>query len=426
MAFEALCYARALTLPCATQFVSMVSHEIRTPLNAVSGGVTLLRATIPLTAEQRWLLDILAAGAQHVALVINDILSHAALTSSTFSVACEPLHLMRDVIEPAWKMLEMQRPGCLLAPALSYEVAPDVPTTIMGDASRLVQVVTNLVGNAQKFTPSGGSVTLRVLVESNMLCFSVSDTGIGISPENLGRIFLPFVQAEATTTRIYGGIGLGLTICMRLARAMGGDVVAESAGHGQGATLTFSFPLCVPQPSEELQGDDSGASSPADSPISALSFVDSDVVVAMPPLQLSEDVPAPRILVAEDDRLSQIVMRKMLIALNAISTIVSDGEQAVDAFRREEFDIVQMDLHMPRLDGLGATHAIMHIEKERGGRRTPIVALIASSSVEEKSRCAEAGMAGHLSKPCRAAHMALLAEIVAAYRAFNAQRASGG
>ena len=225
------CLCACAALRCLTLAHARSRSQIRTPLNAMSGAVALLAGTSPLSAEQRSLLQLLDAATEHTVLIIEDILQHGALSSGNFPLSREPLSLSRDVLEPAWRMVELQpaRRDKLSRLRLARAVAADVPDAIVGDATRLLQVVTNLLSNAVKFTPEGESIELLVDVtcdapagaaapdaldaprHARWLRIRVVDTGIGIAADKLERVFEPFVQAEMSTVRQYGGTGLGLT-----------------------------------------------------------------------------------------------------------------------------------------------------------------------------------------------------------------------
>lgn len=363
------------------QFVAMVSHEIRTPLNAVAGATALLAGTA-LDAEQRDLVGLLEAGTAHVVLIVEDILLHGALVSGSFSVRREPLALAANVLDPAWRMVAMQHAQRAKVATLrvTRTVDADVPPVLLGDATRLTQVLTNLWSNAAKFTPAGGSIHLHVSAIAAasgepFISFQVRDSGIGLAAGaqtaisashllltpaagDIDRVFLPFVQAQQSTVRQYGGTGLGLTartfaacesvrvgpettrhalqICRRIAHALGGDLTATSEGLGKGCTLTFTVPLCVPTGEPQLAGGPAAEDMPAEPPPLPLPSLPAAVPPAEPP-HLSPEAGGVSVLVAEDDKLSQAVMRKVMSRLGLRLTLVGDGAAAVEAYTRGAF-----------------------------------------------------------------------------------------
>ena len=388
---EAAAQARlhAAGLKQQDEFVSMVSHEIRTPLNAINGAAALLADTGPLSAEQRELLALLDAGSAHVSLIIEDILLHGALNSGNFTIAREPLHLASAMLEPCWAMVRMNHKlrDKLATIAFSCTVAADVPDMILGDATRLLQVLVNLLSNSSKFTPAHGRVTLAVdVTPDGLLRFRVTDTGIGLAPDKLQAVFLPFTQAESTTVRQYGGTGLGLTICKRIAGAMGGALVAHSDGLGKGTTMEFTIPL-LPVPRRSRRSSTSAAAGAAAAAMARLSssHLQSQLSSSRPcspcsthdapssptsptspasPASTAADAPAAprasldaphaRVLVAEDDRLSQTIMRKLLPKMGFAPTVVENGALAIDAAVEAAatgaaFDLILLDLQcVPR------------------------------------------------------------------------------
>ena len=378
--------------------------------NGVSGAAALLAHSAPLSTEQRELLDLLQAGASQVVLIVEDILQHGALASGNFPLAPAPTHLRGAVLEPALRMARMAaaRSG-RGAVALRLDVGADVPAVVRADGSRLTQVLTNLLSNALKFCQAErGAIDVRVDVidqqqqkedaASRWLRFEVRDNGCGIALDALERIFEPFRQESESTVRQYGGTGLGLTICRRIAGAMRGTLRAHSDGKGRGAAFTLTVPLEVPSSSLE----EAAQSAEVDAAPTELA-VPARCPAAAPPPPL--DASALRVLVAEDDAASRVIMRKLLSRLRAHVTCVEDGAAAVEVCASAFFDIVLMDLHMPRLDGLQASAAILSAATTR---RPAIVALTASCSEEVKARCAAAGMTAHLSKPVNTAHLEAL------------------
>lgn len=417
-------------------FTAMVSHEIRTPLNGVSGAAALLALTRPLSGEQRELLDLLQAGATQVVLIVEDILLHGALASGNFPVHLAPTHLAAAVVEPTWRLMRMQAAKMGRAHVvLTCHVDAAVPAVLLADGSRLTQVITNLISNALKFVgaDAGARVALRVDVvdapppalaaaapQQRWLRIAVADTGCGIDPAHLERIFEPFRQETESTVRQYGGTGLGLTICRRLAAAMHGDLSVHSAGKGHGATFTFAVPLLLP--SAEDAAAVLAAQAERGAPVAEEAIADA-VAAAVPSaatLPLLQAAPPPpldasalRILVAEDDGASRFIMQKLLARLRANVTCVCDGAEAVEAAAAQRFDLILMDLHMPRLDGMAASAAILAAAPP--GCAPTIVALTASCSEDVKAKCAAAGMTSHLSKPINLPRLeALLRELCGA------------
>jgi CheY-like chemotaxis protein len=256
-----------------------------------------------------------------------------------------------------------------------------LPAQLLGDLTRLTQALLNLVSNAVKFTEAG-SVTVRTLrlqedEDSVSIRFEVIDTGIGISPEAMRRLFTPFEQADTSTVRSYGGTGLGLAIARRLAQLMGGDAGVESAP-GKGSTFWFSARL---KKTSQARGD-------ADlSPESE--------VVAL----LRQRFAGARILLAEDNEINQLVAREILEDVSLVCDLAENGEEAVAMFQRAPagaYALILMDMQMPRMDGVTATRTIRQLD---GGEGIPVVALTANAFVEDEARCREAGMNDFVSKP---------------------------
>jgi CheY-like chemotaxis protein len=252
-------------------------------------------------------------------------------------------------------------------------VEDEVPHKVVGDALRLRQVLVNLVGNAVKFTQAGRVAVAVSQHSPGMFKFSVSDTGIGISPEDHSAIFAPFQQADGSTTRRFGGTGLGLSVSKKLAGLMGGEIGVESSpSHGS----TFWFTAC---------------------------FEEIEALASQPPVGGSEDT-APvgplRILLAEDNRVNQLVALRLLESHGHTVCTAEDGRAAVAAAEAGAFDVILMDIQMPRMDGLEATAAIRQRER-LSGTRVPIVALTAHAMNGDRQRFLAAGMDGYVSKPIR-------------------------
>jgi CheY-like chemotaxis protein len=257
---------------------------------------------------------------------------------------------------------------------LDVEIAADVPAWIKGDATRLKQVLTNLVGNAIKFTHAGGvRIAMRTRPQGPSLECQVQDTGIGIPPDKVDRLFEKFSQIDSSITRRYGGTGLGLVICKRLVEGMGGQIRAESKQR-EGSTFTFVIPLTAT--------DAPGQAAPQGR-------------AAQPTAKL-------KILLVEDNAVNQMLALGMLQKLGLNADLATDGAEAVERVRETSYDLVLMDMQMPRMDGLSATRAIRAMPELRQPR---IVALTANAMESDREACLAAGMDDFLSKPFKAAEL---------------------
>ena len=365
--------ARDVALSAArlkAQFTANVSHEIRTPLNGLLGMLTLLRET-QLTAKQRERLTIAEASGHTLLTLINDILDFSRLESGRVDLEAIPFDLPTKIGEVA-ALFELQTRNKQIS--LDVVIAPDVPQFVTGDPVRLGQVLTNLIGNAVKFTNAGG-VTVEVDCvpdAGSRVRFRVTDTGIGIAEQDIGRIFQSFTQADSSTTRQFGGSGLGLTITRQLVELMGGEIEVHSTP-GQGSTFSFSLPLERAQLPENF---------------------DADGFVEAAPLEPADRL---RVLVAEDNATNQLVAKGLLEACGCEVTVVTDGQAAVDAWARGRYDAILMDCNMPGMDGLEATRQIR--AQEAPGVRLPIVAMTANVDAELIEQCYAAGMDDALPKP---------------------------
>lgn len=318
-----------------SEFVANVSHEIRTPLNGVLGMLTLLKDT-PLSNEQQDMLRTACASAEHLLDVINDILDFSKLDSGKISLALEAVNI-RQLVEEVVRLFE---PQTRVAIRCSY----DSPEWVEADRTRLRQILLNLVGNAVKFTHDG-EIQVRVTsVQPNQLRFEVHDTGIGIPAEKQETIFEPFVQVDGSSTRRYGGAGLGLAICKRLVELMGGSIGVRSEP-GKGSLFWFELPLKAVAP-------------PVDK-------------VETPP---RESLPHLRVLLVEDEPVNRRVTTRFLEQAGVEVTVAGNGREAVERWKAGAFDIVLMDCQMPEMDGYEATRRIRQREQMEE-RRTPIIAL---------------------------------------------------
>jgi signal transduction histidine kinase/CheY-like chemotaxis protein len=408
-----------------SQFVANVSHELRTPMNGVLGVAELLLQT-DLSDKQRKLTQTIQQSGQGLLHIINDILDFSKIEAGKLELEVVDFDMRRTmagVIE-LFAVTAYQK-----GLRLTCVIDDDVPSTMRGDPNRLCQILMNLLGNALKFTERGEIIVQVTRHESGvqsqvetgdgrretssssspasslqppapcLLRFSVHDTGIGVPPEARARIFESFSQADDSTTRKYGGTGLGLTIARQLTHLMGGQIGVESTPD-QGST--FWFTVCLQPPTAEAQG-------------------------TLGPLLQSEAVAvfSGRVLLAEDNPVNQDVTRSMLRTLGCEVEVVASGREALDALSRTVYDLVLMDCHMPELDGFETTKAIRAQEAvqnaERGTRNAehnltpsavrrppsavsqmshlPIIALTASAMSGDRERCLAAGMDDYLSKP---------------------------
>jgi PAS domain S-box-containing protein len=361
-----------------SQFLANISHEIRTPLNGILGFSESILSLSDVPAIHRQAETILRES-EHLLELINQLLDHAKIEAGKLELECLPFaldSLLESIVSgthsQAWKkQLELR-----------MEIDDSVPRYLMGDPLRLRQVLLNLVNNAIKFTHAG-SVSVRiepVIVEEDWatLRFSVIDTGIGIEPEKQKTIFESFSQADDSTTRRYGGTGLGTAICKELVGLMGGEMDLQSeVGVGSTFWFTIDAPLCSP---EEIEKAD----------------CDRDEDLAEPDASIHRPL---KILVVEDYPTNQEVLRNFLSAAGHEVRVADNGRIAVEACRHELFDLVIMDIQMPEMDGLTATRIIR--EEIAPREKLPIVALTANAEIDTRLGCLEVGMNDVVTKPIR-------------------------
>lgn len=347
-----------------SEFMSNMSHEIRTPLNAVLG-LAQVGARSTGDPEARTAFASIEDAGRHLLAIVNDILDFSKLEAGKLSAECRPFRLA-PAIEAASGMIAGRVQGKGLE--FRLDTAPDLPDWALGDELRLKQVLVNLLSNAVKFTERGG-ITLAVTREAEQVSFAVSDTGIGISPEQLTQLFQPFQQADLSTTRRFGGTGLGLSISHDLAGLMGGSLMVASRP-GEGSTFTLRLPL----PSVSPPGVASAGPVPAGQRLSGL-----------------------RVLAAEDNEVNCMVLENMLEFEGAQVVFAGNGQEAVDAMAQADagtYHAVLMDVQMPVMDGLEATRRIL-----AANPTVPVIGLTAHALEEERERCRAAGMVEHLAKP---------------------------
>ncbi|MEI6033472.1 MAG: response regulator [Verrucomicrobiae bacterium] len=373
-----------------SEFLSVMSHELRTPLNGVLGFAELLTYT-QLDDVQKSYVATIAKSGKHLLEIVNDILDFSSIEAGSLAIQVAPMGVS-ELVELAG--LAIRKSAADKGIGFRSEVVAGVPDQIVGDERRIFQILLNLVGNAVKFTLSG-SVVLRVALSPAdgppSLDFSVEDTGPGISSETLARLFVPFTQADSTTSRRFGGTGLGLAISKRLAEAMNGSILVASTP-GQGSTFTFRLPL----------EDRSRAPAPCD---------------PAPPAPGAPGIFSSAgglVLVAEDDLTCRSVAGQMLASLGCRAKFATHGADAVEAFAPEKFFAILMDVGMPLMDGIEATRRIREIEAQSGSH-VPIIALTANVMPGDRERCLAAGMDDFLAKPFKrdelAAKLARAAEM---------------
>ena len=357
------------------QFLANMSHEIRTPLNAIIGMTHLSLKDGNLTGKQRAYLDNIQLAAKSLLGLINDILDISKVEAGMLELEHIPFNL-RDTISNTLSIHQENAGSRGLSLAVEYD--PDMPAHFIGDSLRISQVLNNLLSNALKFTREGG-VTVRCRGEEEgnsgrvMARVSVTDTGIGMSPEMLDKLFQPFTQADASITRQFGGTGLGLAISDRLVHLLGGgfDVVSEE---GRGTTFTFSM---------LLERDANALASSAE-----------EVPLDQAFEQLKLD--GKRILVAEDNAINQLIMAELIEPSGAGVVMADNGQQAVDAARDGNFDLVFMDMQMPVMDGLEATRVIRGFADKDN---LPIIAVTANAMKEDRDKGFASGMNSYITKP---------------------------
>ncbi len=359
-----------------SEFLANMSHEIRTPLYGITGMIDLLKTT-SLKPQQEEFADVMLSSAKTLLTLIDDILDFSKIEAGELQFESTPFNIGKNLYNAVKILSPKAREKGLL---LDFDTDDKIPSILIGDPTRLNQVVLNLAANAIKFT-SRGEVKIKVsLLEKNkelvVLLFQVTDTGIGISQTNMHKLFKTFSQVDASTTRVHGGTGLGLVISKKLTEMMGGEIGVESKV-GEGSRFWFTCRLQKPDKD-------------AIKPISQNGTIKNEYQGNL------------KILLAEDNPLNTKVVRLFLNRMGQDVEIAENGIVAVDKYRNGKYDLILMDINMPEMDGYEATRIIRQLEMENKDRgRVQIVAMTANAMSGDKEKCLELGMDDYLSKPFR-------------------------
>ena len=360
-------------------FLATMSHEIRTPLNGVLGMAQALAADPTLGAGQREQIEVIHQSGESLLAILNDVLDLSKIEAGKLALEMAPFELgdLAKAVQATFQAIAD-------AKGLAFELSVDraAQGVYEGDQVRVRQILWNLVSNALKFTEQGG-VKVRIGREKGRLSLTVFDSGIGMTAPQLAGLFRKFEQADASTTRKFGGTGLGLAICRELAELMGGEITATSAP-GMGSTFTVALPLekvarAAPKPKATPKRTKAKARAAVERPL--------------------------RVLAAEDNAMNQLVLKTLLAQVGVEPEIVSDGRQAVEAWEREAWDVILMDVQMPVMDGPTATALIRTRERAQGRLRTPIVALTANAMSHQIAEYLQSGMDAFVGKPIEAGRL---------------------
>lgn len=356
------------------QFLANMSHEIRTPMHAISGMVKILKRNEHLPQQDAF-LNAMHTSSDNLVVILNDVLDLSKIEAGKLDIECIPIS-PSAVIENVVQILQFKAEEKGLE--LNYHIDEEVPSLIMGDPSRLNQVLINLVGNGIKFTEKG-NIDIVLSKENNLLRFSIKDSGIGIPKEKLDQVFGAFMQVSESTSRHYGGTGLGLSISKQLVELQNGTISLESE-EGEGSTFYVDLPI-----------------------VTAAKDASSESLITKERLQsMASALKGTRILLAEDNAFNQMIAQDDLSYLieDVHIDVVENGALAIEKYKTGNYDLILMDVQMPILNGFEATQQIRNIEKSKDLKASiPIIAMTASLLKSEVDNCYEAGMDNYIPKP---------------------------
>lgn len=391
-----------------SEFLARMSHEIRTPMNAILG-LTYLSLQLEMNPTLHGHLGRIRTAASNLLSILNDILDFSKIEARKLELEDVPFNLKQEVaavLDVVTIRAREKGIGCTCC------IAPNVPLGLCGDATRIRQILLNLAGNAVKFTESGG---IRVEVDvfnlgrdTVTLCFSVEDSGIGLSPSELGRLFSPFTQSDGSISRRYGGTGLGLVICKELVEMMGGHMMVESEP-GRGSTFTCTLTLKIALNQEGLGGQpcqlekknqtDLTAQIAQNTGLQHNASPDAELLPSPPPgfLNKEKSLDGKRVLLVEDNEINQMIAAAILEQVGMVVTTANNGLESLRVVQEQVFDIVLMDIQMPEMDGLEATRHIRTMTNVPAS--LPILAMTAHAMSSDYAKSMEAGMNDHITKP---------------------------